>query len=414
MPQTTDNTAESEPTNFVELVMDDLPIALFCKDASAGYRFILWNKRQEEVTGIPREAALGKTDYALFSEELADTFREMDERVVASGKTIDIAEEEVRPAGADRVLWLHTVKTPVKDAASGHMLLLGVSEDVTERKIMSESLSRTIEELKQTQLQLIQAEKMESVGRLAAGVAHEVKNPLALLLMGVEYMDGGIDPDDPNLPEIMKEMREAINRADRIIRGLVDFSSSRKLDLQVQDVRPVIEGVLLLSRHDITRGSVDVTTDFEDDLPNVLLDNSKFEQVLLNVLINAIQAMGKDIARPKLKIEARAVHLESVAPDEGARTAERLRVGDRVVRIKIRDNGPGIPDEKLGKIFDPFFTTKPTGVGTGLGLSVVRNIIELHKGAISISNRPEGGVCVEILLRAVAPPSNPVDSDSRI
>lgn len=381
--------------------MDDLPVAVFCKDASDGFRFVLWNKKQEEVTGISRMSALGNSDYDLFPERAADAFRRLDEHVILTGETINIPEEEVLPREATQSVWLRTVKTPVEDSANGRTLLLGVSEDITESKKLNESLSRTSEQLKQTQLQLIQAEKMDSIGRLAAGVAHEVKNPLALLLMGVEYLDSGLEPDDENLPEIISEMRQAINRADRIIRGLVDFSSSRQLDLQLQSVAPVIDEALLLSRHDLIRNSVEVSTHYEAELPKVMLDRGKLEQVLLNLLINAIHAM-RDIEGPKLEIRVSIEQARNVATDEGARTAERVRSGDHVVLIEVADNGSGIPPEKITKLFDPFFTTKPTGVGTGLGLSVVSNIIELHKGTIDIQNRETAGACVRIRLRAAS------------
>ncbi len=387
---------------FRDAVIDNLPAAVFCKDASDAFRFVLWNKRQEEITGIRREDALGKTDYDIFPSWAANQFRRVDEYVMLTGDTLDIPEEEVDTGGSSgSSFWLHTVKVPITDPTSGRSLLLGISEDITERKHLDLSLTRTSEELKETQLQLIQAEKLESIGRLAAGVAHEVKNPLALILMGVEYLDGGIDPEDANLPIIIKEMREAVSRADNIIRGLVDFSSSRQLDLKLQDVRPILDHALLLVRHEITRGSIQMNTHYAPDLPQAVVDSSKFEQVLVNLLINAVHAL-QDVASPMLWIRAYAEQLHDIPPDLGSRTAERLRSGDYVVTVVIEDNGSGIPEEKLTKIFDPFFTTKPTGIGTGLGLSVVRNIIELHKGRIEIANRAEGGVRATIQLRTQA------------
>ncbi len=394
--------------NMLGRVIDNLPIAIFCKDASDDYRFVLWNKMQEEVTGIPREQALGRTDFDLFPREEAEGFRAMDEHVVLTGTTVDIPEEEVQ-TGAGNKIWLHTVKVQVEDAYNSKNLLLGVSEDVTERRRLNENLDQTSAELESTQLQLIQAEKMESVGRLAAGVAHEVKNPLAALLLGVDYLDSGILPDDPNLPEIVKEMREAIGRADRIIRGLVDFSSSRKINLVEQDIQPVIGQALLLIRHEIVRGRVEVQTHFQPGLPDVRLDAPKFEQVMVNLLINSIHAMS-ETERPELEISVWSGIAGMEAHDEGARSADRMRVGDRVVFVQIRDNGSGIPPDKLNQIFEPFFTTKPTGVGTGLGLSVVRNIIQLHKGRIEIGNRPEGGVKTLLCLRAAGGTSEAIDN----
>lgn len=393
---------------MLDAVVDSLPIAIFCKNATEDYRFVLWNKMQEEVTGIPRERALGSTDFDLFPRSEAEGFRAMDEHVVLTGATVDIPEEEVQ-TGAGNTIWLHTVKVQFEDPVLGKNLLLGMSEDVSERRRLNENLDQKSAELESTQLQLIQAEKMESIGRLAAGVAHEVKNPLALLLMGVEYLDGGVKPDDPNLPEIIKEMREAIHRADKIIRGLVDFSSSRKLTLSQQDIRPVLDQALLLVRHELLRAGVTVNTRYQPDLPDVRLDAAKFEQVVVNLLINAVHAM-ETTEQPEMEIAVWSVEAGADDLDEGARSVDRIRQGDEVVMVQICDNGPGIAPDKLNQIFEPFFTTKPTGVGTGLGLSVVRNIIQLHKGRIEINNRPEGGVRVLMSLRTPGATTEAIDN----
>ena len=401
---------------FLGTVLDNLPVALFVKDASDDFRMTLWNKKQEWITTIPRERALGKTDYDLFSEESAKYFREVDESVIRTGKPLDVPEEIVDTEEGGEI-WLHTTKVPVTDEASGRQLVVGISEDITERihgrqqlEKLNQNLSQANAELKSTQLQLIQAEKLESIGRMAAGVAHEVKNPLALLLMGVEYLTGGVDPDDSNVEEILKEMREAIGRADHIIRGMVDFSSERQLQLEIADVLPLLEHALLLVRHEVTRNSVEVVTDIENDLPPLKIDHGKFEQILVNLFNNAIHAMS-DVPNSRLEVKAYCTKLGDVPRDQGARTANHLRSGDEVVIIEVSDNGSGISEENLSKIFDPFFTTKATGVGTGLGLSVVRKIVELHRGGIEVENRMLGGVRVRITLKVPKPDREAVDSN---
>lgn len=400
---------------FLGTVLDNLPVALFVKDASDDFRMILWNKKQEAITTIPRSRALGKTDYDMFSTESADYFREVDESVIRHNLPLDVPEEIVDTEKGGEI-WLHTTKVPVTDAASGRKLVVGISEDITERvhgrrqmEKLNQNLTLANAELKSTQLQLIQAEKMESIGRMAAGVAHEVKNPLALLLMGVEYLTGGIDPNDSNVEEILTEMRQAITRADRIIRGMVDFSSERQLQLEVADVRPLLEHALLLVRHEVTRNSVAVVTDIAEDLPPLKIDNGKFEQVLVNLCNNAIHAMDKT-QNARLEIRAFATKLGQVPRDQGARTANHLRSGDEVVVIEVCDNGSGISEENLSRIFDPFFTTKATGVGTGLGLSVVRKIVELHRGGIEVENRMLGGVRVRITIKVPKHDREAVDS----
>ncbi len=396
----------AEDGAFLHRVLDDLPIALFAKDASNGFRFVLWNKKQEAITTIKKEDAIGKTDEQIFSKESAEYFRKVDEMVVRRGKLVEVQEEIIVTEGAGEI-WVHTIKVPVVDEERGRTLVVGISEDITERvqarqqlEHLNANLTAANEELQEIQLQLIQAEKMESVGRLAAGVAHEVKNPLALLLMGVEYLSGGVREGDPNVTYILSEMREAIDRADRIVRGLVDFSSERQLEMEPTDFSDLVQSVLLLLRHELTRGSIGVEIEFEKGLPKVMIDSAKFEQVLVNLFINAIHAM-KDAARPTLEVLIYSDKLGNVTRDEGVRTAGHLRSGDEVVVLEVKDNGSGISTENLEKVFDPFFTTKPTGKGTGLGLSVVRKIVELHGGAIAIENREFGGAKARILLRAM-------------
>ena len=401
---------------ILEAVVDNLPVALFAKDASDDFRFILWNKKQEEVTTIPREKALGKTDHDLFSQESADYFREMDQSVIDRGKLVDIPEEIIDTEKGGEI-FLRTVKVPIK--RPNRSVLVGISEDITERvrgREQLEKLNRNLteknRELEETQLQLIQAEKLESIGRLAAGVAHEVKNPLALLVMGVEYLSSGVDPNDKNIDVILDEMREAIRRADTIVRGLVDFSSDRQISREPTDPAELCQHVLLLLRHEITKHSISVKTDFTRSSKIIEVDRGKFEQVLINLIMNAIHAM-ENSPNPELLINLRNEELKDVKRDEGARTAKHFRSGDHVVVIEILDNGKGIEKENLIKIFDPFFTTKATGKGTGLGLSVVRKIVELHQGKITLRNRPlSQGALVRITLPAAREQQGLDQSDS--
>ena len=273
--------------------------------------------------------------------------------------------------------------------------MVGISEDITEQvksREKLESLNRNLteanRELQETQMQLIQAEKLESIGRLAAGVAHEVKNPLALLLLGVDYLSQGVDPDDQNVDKILNQMRDAVERADRIVRGLVDFSSQRALMRKQTNLKNLLDDVLLLIRHELTRSNTSVGLHVPDDLPDVYLDLSKFEQVLINLIINATHAMA-DVDSPRLEIVASYEDLENVVKNQGARKKEVFRSGDRVVHLEIKDNGHGIDSKDSGRVFDPFFTTKATGQGTGLGLSVSRKIVALHAGELILKNRED-------------------------
>lgn len=392
-----------EEHSIVESVLDNLPVALFAKDATDDFRFILWNKKQEEVTTIRAEKALGKNDYHLFSQESADYFRSVDKAVIKRGSLMKVPEEIIETKNG-REVHLRTVKIPVHDKESGRLLVVGISEDITEQVKSREQLERlnrhlvqANQELQQTQMQLIQAEKLESIGRLAAGVAHEVKNPLALLLLGVDYLSQGIEPDDPNVEKILQQMRDAVERADRIVRGLVDFSSQRSLSREPTQLSRVIDEVLLLVKHELTRSNTKVNVRIEKDLPLVFLDMSKFEQVLINLIINAVHAMA-GVESKLIKIRARSESLEEVVKNQGARKREVFRSGDRVVILEIIDNGHGIAPADANRLFDPFFTTKATGVGTGLGLSVARRIVELHGGELTLENREKDPGAVARLI----------------
>ena len=313
--------------------------------------------------------------------------------------------EEIIETKNGREVHLRTIKIPVHDKETGRLLVVGISEDITEQvksREQLEHLNRHLvaanKELQETQMQLIQAEKLESIGRLAAGVAHEVKNPLALLLLGVDYLSQGVDANDPNVAIILKQMRDAVDRADRIVRGLVDFSSQRSLSREPTQLKLILEEVLLLVKHELTRSSTRVTIKVDKDLPDVYLDTAKFEQVLINLIINAVHAMSKSETR-MLRIHARAESLEDVVKNEGARKREVFREGDQVVILEIFDNGCGISPGDAGRVFDPFFTTKATGLGTGLGLSVARRIVELHSGELTLKNRiSKPGAVARIIL----------------
>ncbi len=315
--------------------------------------------------------------------------------------------------------WHLTTKLPLRDGDGNIVGLVGISRDITEQRLAGERLQqanadlagskaeletvladlrKSHEELKAAQFQLIQAEKMQSVGRLAAGVAHEVKNPLAILGMGVEYLSANLPSPDPNVVLILNDMKEAIRRADLIILGLLDFSVPRALDLHAEDLSAVIEQSLALVRHELTAVPITLVRELAENLPAIWLDKNKVKQVFVNILTNATHAMpGGGILT--VKTYARQLHPEEIGADAGSRLADRFRAGDTVVVTEVTDTGTGISEEKLTQIFDPFFTTKPTGKGTGLGLTVTRKIVELHGGSIDIRNRKEGGVAVTILFK---------------
>lgn len=261
-------------------------------------------------------------------------------------------------------------------------------------------LSASHEKLEKTQLELIQAAKLESVGTLAAGVAHEVKNPLQIILMGLDYLDQRIPKSGPGRNETritLGDMRDAALRADRITRELLQFSSATEFSPEHADLEDVINRSLWLLRVDLTKSGVNLVKNLSGKLPQVSIDIPKIQQVLINLIGNALQAMDRG---GTLVITTAIGRLDCEFPGRGLPTGP-LRPDLPAVILRILDSGPGIPEEQLLRIFDPFFTTKDVGSGTGLGLSVVKRIIDLHGGFIHFQNSPRGGLEVTLAFAAL-------------
>lgn len=240
----------------------------------------------------------------------------------------------------------------------------------------------------------MQSAKLESVGRLAAGVAHEVKNPLAIILQGLAYLSNTpVATDGNNIAMVLQKMDDAVRRADRVIKGLLDFSGAGAADIRRTQLNGIVEDSLLLVKHELVRSRVAVVKELAENLPPLKLDRQKIEQVFVNLFINAIQAMPEG---GTLTVKTQVKQLRVHAPGAGHQNNQQLPVAKDLIVVEVEDTGSGIAEDKLDRVFDPFFTTKPTGQGTGLGLTVTRKIIELHGGTIEIKNRREGGVRVTL------------------
>jgi len=276
------------------------------------------------------------------------------------------------------------------------MLFTWLTAQFDRLKKAHEELQQSHRELREAQMELIQAAKLESIGRLAAGVAHEVKNPLAIIQLGVNYLDTTLNAD-PEVKEVIDELDAAVKRADTVIKGLVNFSRSEELELTAQDLNPVIENALNLVRHELAQEHVALETRLDESIPAVALDRNKIQQVFINLFMNAVQAME---GGGKLTVTTTQRELSREDIGRFSQLRQRFSAGDGVVVVEVTDTGPGIPENRLDKLFDPFFTTKPVGKGTGLGLSISRKIVELHDAAIDIRNREEGGVVARLLFKS--------------
>lgn len=392
---------------FYHSLVEHLPQNILRKDLKE--RFTFANQRFCTILGKPLEDIIGKTDFDFYPPALAEKYQRDDRYVIRTGQIFETIEENQAPNGEKT--YVNVIKTPIYDARGQIIGIQGIFWDITERKRFEErlqkanqelaaseaALRKSHEELKSAQLQLIQAEKMESVGTLAAGVAHEVKNPLAILMMGVNYLTKKLGSAEDNIQQVLKEMREAIDRADSITRGLLDFSASRQLAIKPENLNVLVDETLRLVRHELNKKQIVVEKNFGERLPNVGVDKRQIQQVLLNVIVNAVHAME---VGGTLTVRTYTKQLTETSHFEGSRKATGFWVGEIAVVTEVEDTGTGIPEENLAKIYDPFFTTKPTGVGTGLGLPVSKKIIELHGGSLDIRNVKGGGVRVTILLKS--------------
>ena len=245
-------------------------------------------------------------------------------------------------------------------------------------------LIRDATEEKQLQQQLMQSEKMGAIGQLVSGVAHELNNPLASIAAFAQLMlsDGNLNADDRHATDVISSEAK---RAARIVHNLLTFARQHKAEKSYANINQVVENTLELRGYDLSVRGIEIERGYVEPAPSTMVDAYQLQQVVLNLVTNAEQAMGA-LERPRHRLLV------------------RTRADADVIRIEIEDTGPGIPADSLERIFNPFYTTKPVGQGTGLGLSISLGIISEHGGRIWAENVPAGGgarFCIE--LPRVAP-----------
>jgi PAS domain S-box-containing protein len=337
----------------------------------------LINKKGCQVLGYDEDEILGQNWF-----DICVPKRDQDERKslfkqVMAGE-IDEAEDYENPivnkSGEERIIAWHN--TTLRDGKGNIIGTLSSGEDITLRKLTEE--------------ELIQSEKMASLGQLAASVVHEVNNPLAGIMVYIKlflkkYKENKLQ-DEKTEDQLLK-MEKELDRTTRIIRNLLAFARQSDPSMAPVDINKVIDAALPLVENQINLESITLEKDLAPDLPLVQADFDKIQQVLINIMLNAIQAMPEG---GKLTITSS--------------TARGVRIGDsfkNTVRIDIKDTGIGIPKENLKKLFTPFFTTKEKGVGVGLRLSVVHGSIGKHKGKITVSSTPDVGTTFTIYLEVM-------------
>lgn len=245
--------------------------------------------------------------------------------------------------------------------------------------VLAQSFNEMIEKLDRTQQELLHKERLASMGQLAAGVAHEINNPLGTILLFSEVMYKEMDPADPRRDDLKMIINET-TRCKNIVADLLNFARQQEVIAQDTDLHALIEEVLEGISFQPVFEEVEIVLDYDPDLPKIMADPAQLRQVFINLLNNAAEAM----------------------PEGGKIMIATRPVQGKWVEIKISDTGCGIPEENLGRLFTPFFTTK-LGKGTGLGLSIVYGIIKIHSGQISVQSQVGIGTTFTITLPVTLP-----------
>jgi two-component system NtrC family sensor kinase len=360
------NEARQEHRKFTEAVLDALPVSLYVVDRD--YRIVTWNRHREVgVQGIPRDMAIGRNVFEVLEKYPQGRVREEFERAFRTGKIERIEQQTVADDGSTRH-WMVS-KVPMKSEDSGDVThVITVGEDVTMRVEAVQAVNR--------------AEKLAAVGRLAAGVVHEINNPLATIAACAEALEQRIDEGAFEMSDSADDLTEYLGlikseafRCKTITTDLLDFSRIRAGDRTPVDAGDIVRSAANLISHQKRGEGIEQQTEIEPGLPNVSADGGQIQQAIIALATNAIDAM----------------------PDGGTLKFKAYSKGNRVV-IEVEDTGSGIPHENMSKIYEPFFTTKEVGKGTGLGLAVCYGIISEHGGRLSVRSSLGKGTTFSIFL----------------
>ncbi|RMH22393.1 MAG: sensor histidine kinase, partial [Gemmatimonadetes bacterium] len=330
-------------------------------------RVRLWNRGAEELFGYPAEEAVGHDLDELILPDDEDLRRESEYVAIAARRMGSVSGLRTRRrTRCGEVIDVSLTYSPI------------VEEDGTFRGaaviVRDDRMGREMEE------QMRRSERLAAISIMAAGIAHELNNPLAVMANRIELMQRDIDRsgDAPAIAKDLEVLGRQIGRIKGITSDLLNFAREEDGDPVAVDMRETAERVGRLLEHTFLKKNVHLAFEIEDELPSVMGSERAIETVLVNLLINAVQATP-----------------------EGGRVCVRLRrdAGEDAVVLEVEDSGTGVPDDLRTRIFQPFFTTKASAGGTGLGLAVCRAVMERHRGALTLHDAPSGGA----LFRAVFP-----------
>jgi PAS domain S-box-containing protein len=348
-------------------IFDSARDFIYLKDTDLRYTHC--NKAMTEMFGRPREEIIGRTAADLYGEEYREAIDGVDRRVLSGEPVIGTYVRTVR--GATRVI--STSKSPVYDAAGKVVGLCGVSRDITEEVRIRE--------------QMRQAQKVEAIGRLAGGVAHDLNNMLSPVIGYGELLLEEMDPMDARRESVHQILRAAA-RARDLVRQLLAFSRKQTMEFRPVDINETVKGFERLLRRTLPE-DIDIELALSPDMPPAYADVVQVEQILMNLAVNAADAMP---GGGRLTIATALTEL-----DEAHAASRRDMKPGRYVKLSVRDTGCGMDKETLEQVFEPFFSTKGER-GTGLGLATVYGIVKQHGGSIWVYSEPGKGAVFNIYL----------------
>ncbi|HUF35314.1 MAG TPA: ATP-binding protein [Gemmatimonadales bacterium] len=356
-----------EHRRFISLVIDSLPVGLYVVDRS--YRIQIWNRKRETGTqGLRRDDVVGRPVFEVLTRQSAEQLRHEFDRVFRTGE-IQQSELEVTLGGEIRTFRLSKIPMRLDGDEISHVIIIG--EDVTDWRNI--------------QTKILQSEKLAAVGQLAAGVMHEINNPLATISACVAAIEGRIEGAGPGAAaiaaateEYLRIIDKEVDRCSRIVDGLLDFSRPKATAKGVVELNALVEETLFLLKHHRQFKRLTLARELDPAGPRTLGNAEQLIQVLMALMLNALDAMERG-------------GLLTVRTGAGRSHA------DEVV-VEVEDTGTGIPRAEQGKIFEPFYTTKPPGRGTGLGLSICYGIVQDHRGRIEVESTPGKGSMFRVCL----------------
>jgi len=348
-----ERTREIEETKqYLENLLENANDVIYTLDTEQRFTYVnskieAWGYRKDDLLGRPYLVLLSKRHRGRRLKNTLD---------IGAKQVYEV--EVVTRTGEPRSVMVSV--SPLHAVEGAILGVLGIARDMTETKKLEQ--------------QIRNSEKLASVGRLAAGVAHEINNPLGGILNCLYNLrKGTLSPSRQE--EYRVSMENGVRRVQKIVRQLLDFSQQHEPEFALTDINHVVDRVLVLTTHLFTPNRIVLETEFGQGLPNVMVDRHMIEQVLMNLVLNAVQAMK-----------------------DGGMLTIRTTVVEGVCLIEVCDTGLGIPPAVLPRIFDPFFTTKSEGEGTGLGLSVSLGIVERHGGKILVDSEVGKGTTFTLCL----------------